>query len=89
MARRDSEAGAADVDGGRQGGSQTERDLCPPAAVQRRIESLVATLGPRDRRAVVVIVKRVADVADREGQAAALALIGKIIDIVKDRDGEH
>ncbi len=61
----------------------------PAAAVQRRIESLISGLGPRDRRAVVTIVKRVAEVAEKEGQAAALRLIEQLIDIINSPDAEH
>ncbi len=61
----------------------------PAAAVQQRIESLISGLGPRDRRAAVTIVKRVAEVSEREGQAAALRLIEQIIDILNSPDVEH
>jgi hypothetical protein len=57
--------------------------------VQRHIESLISGLGPRDRRAAVTIVKRVAEVSEKEGQAAALRLIEQIIDILNSPDAQH
>ncbi len=56
---------------------------------QRRVETLVAKLGPRDRRAAVIIVKRVSEVAQQEGQAAALRLVEEIIGIVRREDHDH
>ncbi len=51
-------------------------------AEQRRVERLVGLMGPRDRRAAAIIVRRVSEVAAQEGQAAALRLVDEIIGIV-------
>jgi hypothetical protein len=43
---------------------------------------LVDRLGPRDRRALMRIVRSVSEVAEEEGQEAALQLLDEIMKIV-------
>ena len=74
----------------RVGSSEPRRPSAPPfrrcldldAEEQRRVEQIVGRLGPRDRRAAAIIVRRVSEVAAQQGQAAALRLVDEIIGIV-------
>ncbi len=71
----------------RRNGSSPRSDRQAP--VQRRLEDVIAGLGERDRRAVVLVVKRVAEVAEKDGQAAALRLVEEIIRIITSPETEQ
>jgi hypothetical protein len=60
-----------------------------PDEDRRSVERIIARMGPRDRRAAIMIVSRVGEVAAQEGQAAALRLVDEIIGIVMRPDADN